>query len=253
MTAIVLAATMVSACTAAPEATTAPAESSNVTSEDVIDETESLIGQSVSIRGEVKEAVGDASFLISDERLFVDEEILVINVSGQAIFLPELGESQVQVTGEVQPFILADIEAAYDLTLDPEIYADYEAQPAIIAQSIALAPDPGDITANPERYYNLVIAVEGKIEDVLAPDIFTLNEDKLFGGDDLLVIGTKDALDIEDEAVVTVTGVLRPYVKAEFERDYELNWDLTVEEKIEGEYSEKPVFVAEEIYPSAVK
>lgn len=253
MVGMLLAATMASACTAGPESTTTPAEADNVTSEDVIDETESLIGQSVSIRGEVQDTVGETSFLIRDNQFFDDDAILVINASGEPMFLPEVGETQVQVTGEVQQFILADIETAYDLTLDPELYADYEELPVIIAQSIALAPDPGDITANPERYYNLVIAVEGEIEDVLAPDIFTLDEDQLFGGDDLLVIGTKDMADIKDEEVVTVTGVLRPYIKAEFERDYDLNWDLSVEENIESEYTEKPVFVAEEIYPSAVE
>ncbi|MEM1251845.1 MAG: hypothetical protein AAGI69_05380 [Cyanobacteria bacterium P01_H01_bin.21] len=244
---------MASACTTGPESTTTPAESSNVTSEEVVEETENLVGESVSIRGEAQEIVGDASFLISDGQFFGGEEILVINASGQPLALPEIGESQVQVTGSVQQFILAEVESAYDLTLDPEVYADYEEQPAVIAQSIALAPDPGDITANPERYYNQVIAVEGEIEDVLAPDVFTLDEDELFGGEDLLVIGTKDTAAVQNEAVVVITGVLRPYIEAEFERDYDLTWDLSVKEKIEGEYTEKPVFVADDIYPSAVE
>ncbi|MGD1856857.1 MAG: hypothetical protein ACFB2W_21695 [Leptolyngbyaceae cyanobacterium] len=252
MVGMLLAATMASACASGPEATTTPAEEENVTTEELVEETDSLIGQTVSIRGEVADVIGDASFLVRDGQFFDDDEILVINVSGQPLMLPEVGESQVQVTGEIQQLSLDEAEVAYNLTLDPETYADYEEQPVIIAQSVALAPDPGDITANPEEYYNQVIAVEGEIEDVLAPDIFTLDEDRLFGADDLLVIGTQDAADIKDESVVTITGVLRPYVKADFERDYDLTWDLSVQETIEGEYSEKPVFVADEIYPSAV-
>jgi hypothetical protein len=31
------------------------------------------------------------------------------------------------------------------LGLDPNLYREYESQPAIIAQSIALAPEPGQI------------------------------------------------------------------------------------------------------------
>ena len=253
MVGLLLTAAMASACTAGPEATTTPEEASNVTKEEVLDNTENLIGQTVTIRGTVEEVVGDSSFLISDDQFFVDEEILVVNASGEVMVLPEEGESQMQVTGEVQQLIFADVEELYGLTLDPDLYADYEEQPVIIAQSMALAPDPGEITANPELYYNRLIAVEGEIEEVLAPDIFTLDEDRLFGAEDLLVIGSKDVTDIQDESVVVVTGILRPYIKAEFEQDYELALDLSVQERIEGEYTEKPVFVAEEIYPSAVE
>ncbi|BAY92737.1 hypothetical protein NIES3275_47740 [Microchaete diplosiphon NIES-3275] len=51
---------------------------------------------------------------------------------------------------------------------------------------------------------------------------------------------------------VAVTGVLRPFVVAELERDYDLNWDLTLQKQLEAEYSNKPVLVANEVYPSAI-
>ncbi|MEO1341809.1 MAG: hypothetical protein AAFV28_11865 [Cyanobacteria bacterium J06635_13] len=44
---------------------------------------------------------------------------------------------------------------------------------------------------------------------------------------------------------------MRPFVKAEFEQDYDLTWDLDVEREIEAEYTEKPVLVVDSIYPSA--
>ena len=50
---------------------------------------------------------------------------------------------------------------------------------------------------------------------------------------------------------MTVTGQLRKFILAEFERDYDLAWDTTVKEQLEAEYSEKPVFVADNLYPKA--
>lgn len=80
-----------------------------------------------------------------------------------------------------------------------------------------------------------------------------MDEDKLFGGQDLLVIraGTPKRTVNEGEKVA-VTGVLRPFVVAELERDYDLNWDLTLQRTLEAEYKNKPVFIANEVYPSAI-
>ena len=50
---------------------------------------------------------------------------------------------------------------------------------------------------------------------------------------------------------LVITGQVRPFVKAEFEQDYDLTWDLDVEEEIEAEYTDKPVLVVDSIYPSA--
>jgi hypothetical protein len=55
---------------------------------------------------------------------------------------------------------------------------------------------------------------------------------------------------VEGEDVV-VTGEIRPFIAAEFERDYELTWDLDVKRQLEAEYENKPVFIAKSIYPSA--
>ncbi len=66
------------------------------------------------------------------------------------------------------------------------------------------------------------------------------------------VLNPKPKTAIKDDEVVAVTGVLRPFVLAEFEREYELGWDLKLKEKLEAEYETKPVFVADSVYPSAI-
>lgn len=245
--------TVVSACAETPSETTTQEEATeNVTTEELSSGAEGLIGETVSIRAEVEETVDETSFLLEDDQLFGGEDVLVINASGEPFVLTEGDDTPVQVTGEVQQLVVADFETEYGLDLDPDLYADYEDRPVVVAQSIALSPDPGDITTNPEAYYNQRIAVAGEIEDKLDDNTFTLDEEALFGSDDLLVVSMMASPQAQDGEKVTVTGVLRPYVKADFETDYDLTWDLTVQEQIDAEYTEKPVFVADEVYPSAM-
>lgn len=224
------------------------AEEENVTVEELSRGAEDLIGQEISIRGEVDGILQDGAFLLDDDTWFGGEDVLAINL-GEPIILPD-DDSEVQVTGEVVQFILADIERDYSLGLDPELYAEYEDRPAILAQSIALAPDPEEISENPGDFYNRVIAVEGEVEEVYADGSFTIDEEAIFGAEDLLVVRNGAIIPTEGETVA-VTGVLRPFIKAEFDRDYELGWDLNVQQQLEAEYESKPVLVADAVYPSA--
>ncbi|MGC1309219.1 MAG: hypothetical protein WA885_18510 [Phormidesmis sp.] len=238
------------ACTG-PQSETTAAEEANVTTDEIVDETASLVGEEVTIRAEVEAAVDESSFLIEDDEYFDGDGILVVNASGEPFLIPDVGDSKVQITGTVETFVMETAASEYGLTLTPELYEEYESKPVIVAKSIALSPDPGDITANPEMYYNQRIAVKGEVEDILESGLFTLDEDELFAGEDLLVIPSKVAA-IQENEIVVVTGVLRPYINAEFEKDYDLQWDLSVKEKIDAEYEQKPVFVADSVYPSAI-
>jgi len=244
---------LLSACSEPVAETTTPEEATeNVTSEELTDGAEEAIGEVVSIRSEVGETVDEVSFLLEDDQLFGGEDILVINASEEPFVLPEDSETPIQVTGEVQQLVIAEFEQAYGVVLESELYAEYEERPVVVAQSIALSPDPGELTSNPEQYYNQRIAIAGEIENKFSPTTFSIDEEQLFDGDDLLVISDAGAGQAQDGEKVTVTGVLRPYVKAEFEADYDLDWDLSVQEQIEAEYTDKPVFLADEVYPSAM-
>jgi len=224
----------------------------NVTTKEVVDNTTQLAGKTVTVRSEPLGKVGPTSFTVSDEKFFGSEPILVINASGEPFTLPGDDDIEVQVTGVVRNLVIADVEREYNLELDRQYYVDYENKPTIIAQSIALSPDPGDITKNPEKYYNKRLAVTGEVEDIQNANIFTLDEEKLFGATDLLVFNPNPKAVIKDDEVVAVTGVLRLFVAAEFEREYDLGWDLQLKQKLEAEYTTKPVFVADSVYPSAI-
>lgn len=257
--ALVLATTVLSACTNQLDANKPGSPTGNVTTEEVTDNTAELIGKTVTIRSEPVQKVGTNSFTVSDEEFFSNETILVVNASGQPLVLPT-NAAEVQVTGQVRNFVLADINREYSfLGLDPTLYVDYESKPAIIAQSIAPAPQPGELTSNPNQYYGKTIAVTGEVGETLSPKTFTLKENRLFGANDLLVLvaNPKTGNQVANTAVkvnetVAVTGVLRPFVIADLDRDYDLTWDLDLQKKLEVEYSTKPVLVVESIYPSAI-
>jgi len=252
--ALALATALLAGCQTSEEQAVVP-EQTNVSTEDVAEDTNEYIGQVVTVRGEPTEQMSEGTFTIVDEQFFGSSDpVLVINASGEPFVFPEEGVD-IQVTGEVQNFVLADVEREYNLGLDEEIYIDYENQPALIAQSIAVAPEPGELTNNPEQYYDEPLAVTGEIEEIQGANAFILGEDQLFGDENLLVLhttaaGTEPVL--EDGETVAVTGELRPFVVADLERDYEFNWDTGIREQLEAEYSNRPVLVAEDIYPSAI-
>lgn len=223
----------------------------NTTIDEVTDGEDVVIGEEVTVRGEVEEVEPGVSFVLEEEGFLEGDEVLVINVSGDIVPVVPSEDLELQVTGEVGNLVLADIERDYGLVLDPELYVDYENQPVILAQSMVLSPDLEDIAEDPEFYYLQTLAVEGEVDEVRNAYTFTLKEEQLIGGDELLMINASGTPIPETDETVVVTGTVRPYVRAEFDRDYDLTWDLDIEEEVEAEYSEQPVFVVDAIYPSA--
>jgi len=239
---------LLSSCSEGDPNAGGPTAQSNVTTEEVTEETNELIGETVTVRNEVGEKIAPAVFTLTDDEFFGGEEILVVNATGEPFVLPEGDNPEVQVTGEVRRFVLAEFERDYGLDLDPEIYAEYENQPAIVAQSVALAPEPGELTENPSQYYGQRLAVTGEVAEVVSPNSFTLDEDQLFGASDLLVLSEAPQPAAKDGETVAVMGVLRPLVVAEIERDF----DLDLDPELEVEYENKPVLIADAVYQSAI-
>lgn len=232
----------------------------NVTTEDVIERTDEVLGQEVTIRNEVGQQIDDFAFTMIDDEVFGGEEVLVINASGEPTLLPE--DIPLQVTGEVVQFVIADVEAEYGLDLDDELYVDYEEQSAIIAEAIALSPTAETVLEEPDLFYTAeTIAVQGDVENIYSPYAFVLHDEEVVDDDGLLVISVtpepileSDAAGTEDYTEVVVTGEVRPFVIADIERDYDYDWsdfDQATLEEIEAEFANKPVVIAQQIYPSA--
>ena len=240
-----------------PEETTTQQEAENVTAEEVADKTCKLVGKSVTIRSNAINKISPTTFAVTDDDFFGGDTILVVNASGEAQELPE--DTELQITGEVKNFASADFNKEYkNLKLDSKDYEKFEGKAAIVAQSIALAPKPGQITASPDEYYNKVIAVPGEIENVTGDGVFTLDEEKLIGAEDLLVLvpNNKDVVpykkNVKKGETVVATGTLKKFTVADIEKEYEFSWDDGIKQKLEADYENKPVLVVNTIYPSAL-
>ena len=222
----------------------------NTTIEELSEDKNNTSGKEVTVRGKVEKVDPGVSFAIEEEGFLEGDRVLVINVSDRVV--PEnTDDLQLQVTGKLRTLVLADVERDYELDLDPQLYAEYETKPVILATNLILSPDLEDISEDPESYYDLEIAVEGEVDKIRNDYAFTLKEDQLIGGDDLLIINATDKPLPKVDEKIAVTGTVRPYIKADIERDYDLTWDLDVQQQIEAEYSEKPVLVVDSIYPAA--
>jgi hypothetical protein len=105
----------------------------------------------------------------------------------------------------------------------------------------------GKLAKDAKNYYGQTVAVQAEVEDVLSPNAFTLDEDSLFAGPDVLVLVPKGvANQLTHDQKVTVRGTVRRYVVADL--DKELDWfdnGKIVSTKTDVDWETRPVLVAE--------
>ncbi len=226
----------------------------NVTANDVSSlsgDAVNSIGKMVTVRSPVTKAVGKSGFVMKAPN---GKPILVINASGAPFALPG-ANVPVQATGQVERFAAADIDKRYNLGLEPNLYTDYENQPTIIAQSLALAPTPENLYKAPTGYFNKQIALKGKIRKFPnTPHGFALFEDGWVDDIGIMVIGVNinpKGGSIQEGEHVVVTGVARQ-PNAQLLQQANLGWDSNKINKFLAKYTNRPVIVADHVYPSAV-
>jgi len=227
---------------------TTPQEQRNTTSEELADKFKAMVGKRVTVRGRFIEKIGNNTFTIADEEFLGVEPILIVNLSGNPLDIPS-NDVQVQATGVVRNFSLAEIAKRYNLQLDRATYAQYENDPVIIARSVAPAPEPEEITSNPTPYYNRRLAVPGNVERIYSPNAFVLENN-------LLVLNPypKQATrqKVTQGEKVVVTGVLDRLVIADLEREYGFTLEPGIRKQL-ADYADKPVLIVDNVYPSAVE
>jgi hypothetical protein len=107
----------------------------------------------------------------------------------------------------------------------------------------------GKLAKHPGDYYGKTVTVKAEVEDLLGDNMFTLEEDALFAGPDVLVLVPKGLrTPVRHDEKVRVTGKVRRYVEAELKKDFD--WFdrgklVNVTHKVEWET--RPVVVAETI------
>jgi hypothetical protein len=107
----------------------------------------------------------------------------------------------------------------------------------------------GKLAKDAKKYYGQTVAVKAEVEDVLSANAFTLDEDAIFAGPDVLVLVPKGVAEqLRHDQKVTVRGTVRRYVVADLDKD--LDWfdhGKIVTTKTKVDWESRPVIVAEAV------
>ncbi|WP_156119609.1 hypothetical protein [Leptolyngbya sp. KIOST-1] len=224
-----------------------------VTTEDVAgtETGDAVVGQLVTIRSGVVDVIDDNSFVMESTD---GDRILIITSEAGGFTLPE-EDVPLQVTGRLEIFDSASAQQYGVADLDPALYEDYDQQPAVIAQNIALAPRPQDLWNAPDEYFEETLAVEGDLRPLEGADnAFALFEEGWVSDTGVLVVGVDEAVNVanlEQGENIVVTGQARP-ADANLLREANFGWDDNQIQEFLSRYQNRPVIVVEEVYPSAV-
>jgi hypothetical protein len=119
----------------------------------------------------------------------------------------------------------------------------------IVAESVALAPNPDQISDNPAQFYGETIAVEGELNEYFTFNAMLLQQDSLIGGGDILVLLPLEANRVNAGEDIVVTGEVRPFVMADMERDLGIRgWTPEMQSLFADEFGNRPVMLAENVY-----
>lgn len=187
-----------------------------------------FIGKTVTVSGEVEEVISPKAFIIEGDRFFNDPELLVLNLSGS----PIVNDSNIQVTGTVRQFSKSQIENQFDLKLTQELVAEFRSKPIIVATALTLTPEPGEVAESPAPFIGKNVTISGKVAEVIAPNAFTLDDEELIGGKELLVVGATGA--ISEGNTVRVRSSIRKFHAAEIEKDLDVQLQPSLKAKYEG-------------------
>jgi len=99
---------------------------------------------------------------------------------------------------------------------------------------------------DPQQYIGKTVSVDAEVQDVHGPRVFTIDEPNWgdLEGEILVYVPSNLAALVRENDRVTVTGTVKPFVRAEVEREW--GW-LDMARDVEVRLSKKPVLVASRI------
>jgi hypothetical protein len=240
-------------------------------------------GKTVTVTAEVEDVIDNHTFTLDEDALFAGADVLVL-VRTPLSTMP-VHDQKVKVTGVVRPYVVAELDRDLDFfdegkLINTETKVDYKTRPVLVATHVMLAdgrdllgasavgrtddsdtPTPSTSTSmaapdvlisatklvrDPKDYYGRTISVRSDVEKVLSANAFTLDEDAVFKGPDVLVLVPRGvASGLRENEKVTVTGTVRRWVVAELDRDLDFFDDgkiVNTETKVD--WDTRPVIVA---------
>jgi hypothetical protein len=128
--------------------------------------------------------------------------------------------------------------------------AKHAADAAKQASGPAMNATAGEIAKDPSRYMGKQVTVKAEAEDVYNQHFFTLDEDQIGAGPDVLVLVPAPVKAVTDGDDLTVTGTVRNFVRADIEREYDWFRFSWMETAGITEPAKRPVIIANSIVAS---
>jgi len=243
-------------------------------------------GQTVTVSAKVEDVLGSHSFTLDEDAILAGPDVLVLVPAGG---LPAglKHDDRVVVTGKVRRYVTKELDTDYDWFKNGEIVSketkvDYSTRPVIVATSVRMAGSEhsememehhddhygnadiqragnmmvsaGKLSHDGKAFYGQSVTVKSKVEDVIDSRTFTLDDDTILPGPDVLVLvprGVASTL-VHDQEVI-VTGTVRPYVMAELKKDYDWFEDGKIVKRMGDKVDMKtrPVIVATSVRTAA--
>lgn len=245
-------------------------------------------GKTVTVKAEVEDVLDSRSFTLDEDAILTGADVVVLVPAGYTGTLSH--DQVVTVTGKVRPYVTAELERDFDWFKNGKLVTtktdvDFKTRPVIIAESIRTADgrdlltgsamsmtheeharhekmadmkmaghhmtiSAGKLAKEGKKYYGQNVTVRAEVEDVLDSHSFTLDEDAVLDGPDVVVLVPAgfDTASLAHDQVVTVTGKVRPYVMADLDKDFDWFKNgkiVTMGTKVD--YKTRPVLVAETI------
>jgi hypothetical protein len=103
-----------------------------------------------------------------------------------------------------------------------------------------------ELEDNPQKYEGKTVSVDGEVEEVLGPRLFTIDERRWVDleGEILVLVKAPLAAFVREDDRITVTGTVKTFDRSQVEKEW--GW-RKLEADDELEFSRKPVLVAERI------
>jgi len=243
-------------------------------------------GQTVTVEAKVEDVFDNHSFTLDEDALFAGPDVLVLVPHGLANMpmhdqkLMVTGKVRPYVTAELKRDLDFFDEGKI---INKTVKVDYNTRPVLVATRVMttdgrdlltgsakamggdsdmatestrpvrpreIAPDAmitaSMLVGDPKKYYGQTVSVQSEVEDVLSPNAFTLDEDALFKGPDVLVLVPRGiASQLRHDEKVTVTGTVRPWVVADLDKDLEFFQNgKIVSTSTKVDWKTRPVIVA---------
>ena len=244
-------------------------------------------GRTVTVKAEVEDFLDNNMFTLDEDAILAGPDLLVLVPAGVTRSLAH--DQKVIVTGEVRPFVEADLDRDFDWfdngkLVEVKTKVDWKTRPVIVARSIqtedgtslvrggqttsttvgstahtamhspgtttvATPISAGKLAKDAKNYHGKTVTVRAEVEDVLGNNMFTLDEDSLLAGSDVLVLVPRGvASTLARDQKVVVTGKVRPFVEADLDRDFDwFDNGKLVEVKEKVDWKTRPVIVAESV------